>query len=110
MARRDGVLAPAGGAHVTMTRPVRMTGTSLVLTGVAPAFVEALAEDRKAGRTVRVARRPRYRVVGMLGDGRKRSMGTFEKEDEARACARFLWDGGQFERVEVEGTEAEPPL
>jgi hypothetical protein len=95
-------------AHLTMVRAVRITGTSLVLTGVAPAFAEQLEEDRKAGRTSRVARAPRFRVVGILGDGRKRVVGTFATAEEAQECVRFLWDGGQFERVEVEGGEAEP--
>jgi hypothetical protein len=91
-----------------MVRAVRITGTSLVLAGVAPAFSEQLEEDRKAGRTARIARAPRFRVVGILGDGRKRVVGTFATAEEAQECVRFLWDGGQFERVEVEGGEAEP--
>jgi hypothetical protein len=92
-----------------MTRAVRITGASLVLANVAPEFADALEEERKTGtpkpperETPSARGSPKYRVVGILRDGETQTVATFDGMSEAHDCARFLRNGGKFERVEVE--------
>jgi hypothetical protein len=106
-------LAACLAARLTMTRVVRITGTTLVLTRVAPAFVTRLAEGREERRLAppRAAKRPApaaeearpYRVVGVLAGGQRQVVGTFADEEQAQACVRFLQGGGKFVCVLVEG-------
>jgi hypothetical protein len=99
-------------AHRTMTRVVKITGTSLVLTNVSPEFVDRLEEARKSALPTdtkkgppRLPGLPKYRVIGILYDGQKQVAATFDKREEADACARFLREGGKFDRVEIEDSE-----
>ncbi len=99
-------------ARQTMTRAVRITGTTLTLVGVAPEFAEGLAAGRSArsqgpGReTARRSGTEGYRVVGILPDGQKQLVATFVGREEAQECAHFLGGGAKFQRVEVEGPAA----
>ena len=100
-------------AHQTMARPVRITGTTLTLRGVAPGYVDALDAARSARLAApaekgagQVREAARYKVVGFLPDGQKQVVATFAAREEAQQCAYFLDGGGKFQRVEVEGSES----
>lgn len=96
-------------ARTTMTRAVRITGASLVLANVAAEFADRLDEERRAEppetpkrEAPLVSGAPKYRVVGVLSEGQRQTVATFDTMSEAHDCARFLRSGGKFERVEVE--------
>lgn len=95
-------------ARTTSIRAVRITGTTLFLTGVAGEFADGLQERRKselqssARPTARPVELPRkYRVVGITADGREEVVATFDQPGKATECANFLRQGGKFPRVDV---------
>jgi hypothetical protein len=93
-------------AHTTMVRVVRITGTTITLTGVGAVFAETLLAAREAKprqpRPPKVKGAPRYRVIGKPLEGPSRVVASFEEMAKAQECAEFLRGNGQFMQVEVQ--------